>query len=86
MFYENKSIFDNLVVCVGYPVWCSLTSTLTLLLLYLGSDKRLNTIMVNLFNAIDKVGLTSQPPYCYKCEVLKLGTPCFLSPFSKNFN
>ena len=25
--YENKSIFNNLIVCIGYPVLCSLTST-----------------------------------------------------------
>ena len=32
------------------------------------------------FAPIDKVRLTSQPPYCYKCEVQKIGPPCFLSP------
>ena len=34
--------------------------------------------MIRDIQTIDKVGLTSQPPYCVTCEVQKLGTPCFL--------
>ena len=41
---------------------------------------------LHLLRAIDKVGLTSQPPYCFKCQVQNSELFAFLSPDLIIFN